>query len=318
MTIRYFVSILATLAVFVASAAYLSFGVLAQQPFTHKTTVWLTVPASNGLHTGSAVLLRGVPIGEVTSVAYAGKTVEVSIAYDSRYEIPVDSQIEIAAQSMLGESSVSVVPPLYGGDDVIADGQTLAANVVDVPASVPELLGSTQQLLDQVDPGLVDRLVTTLSTALEGTQDAVARLTPAAQVLAATMIYSQPALVTIIGNATSMLQRGQWIGPALRPTRPELLYAGESLRRVINSVKPFADFTRGGELIGERWKPVLNRSAPLVAKIAPPIGTLASTLLPAAQRSGATLANLDIATLLDRVMQMMPGNGLRLNVTIPK
>ncbi|MEP9390910.1 MlaD family protein [Gordonia sp. VNQ95] len=317
MLVRNIAAIVGTVAVLVASVAYLSLGVLDVRPLDDTTTVTMTVPTSNGLHAGSAVLLRGVDIGEVTSVSYQGSAVQISVAYDARYDIPVDSRFDLSAQSMLGESGIVVTPQSAVSTAVLADGDHVAATAVEVPASVPELLGSAEKLLDQVDPGLVNRLVETLSAALAGTDDAVDRLAPAAQLLAATMIYSQPALVTVIGNATSILQRADWVGPALRATSPELLYAGESLRRVVTSVKPFADFTRGGELIGERWKPTLNRAAPLVATIAPPIGSLAQTLLPAAQRSGSPLANLDIAALVDRVMQMLPGDSVRLNVTIP-
>ena len=69
-----------------------------------------------------------------------------------------------------------------------------------------------------------------------GTEGDVERLTPAAQVLAATMIYSQPAIKKVIGNATTMLQDGAWIGPSLRPTAPQLVYAGTSVRDVVTAV----------------------------------------------------------------------------------
>lgn len=189
--------------------------------------------------------------------------------------------------------------------------------MVDVPASVPELLGSTQTLLDQVDPTLVNDLVNTISEALVGTEGAVERLTPAAQLVAATLIYSQPDLVTIIRNATTMLQRGEWMGPSLRPVSPQMEYVGRSLRSVITEVRPFADFTQGGKLIRERWKPTLERAATMVSTIAPLIGELAEVLVPAARRSGAPLANLDMASLLNQALLTMPGDSLRLTVTVP-
>ena len=64
MTVRYTISILSTVAVLVASVLYLSFGVLKMRA-GDQTTVTITAPKSNGLHAGSAVLLRGVPIGSV-------------------------------------------------------------------------------------------------------------------------------------------------------------------------------------------------------------------------------------------------------------
>ena len=114
--------------------------------------------------------------------------------------------------------------------------------------------------LDQFDPAEVNNLVDTLRVALAGTEGDVERLTPAAKVLAATMIYSEPALVKIMRNAAPMVSDGAWIGPSLRATKPQLLTAGVNLSDVITAVKPFADYTDGGRIIGERWKPALQKS----------------------------------------------------------
>lgn len=318
MTGRILFSIVATVVVLVASVAYLARGVLDVSVGTERTTVTITAPASNGLHAGSAVLLRGLPVGTVDEVSYRGKSIHITMSFDAGSQIPVDSMIEIANQSMIGESGVFVTPAPGATGPYLTGGMTLAAHAVDVPASVPELLAATQHLLDQVDPTLVNRLVDTISAALAGTDQAVQRLTPAAQVVAATMIYAQPALVALIGNGTSMLRSGEWIGPSLRPTKQELIFAGQSMTEVITHVKPFADFTRGGELIGQRWRPTLDRSAKMVPELATAAGTLTATLLPAAQRSGSMLSTLDIASLVEQAMKALPGDGLRLAVTLPK
>lgn len=316
---RYLWSVIATLAVLVVSLAYLSMGVLNMSTFSEQTTATITAPKSNGLHAGSAVLYRGVPVGSVTSVDYAGAgNVHIGISYDASYAIPANSALVIENQSMIGESGLFLRPVEGTTAPPIRSGQTLRASAVEVPASVPELLGSTRTLLDQVDSSLINDLVDTLATALAGTESDIERLTPAAQVLAATMIYSQPSLEKIIGNSTTMLRDGTWIGPALRPTRAELEYAGRSIRDVVTAVEPFSTFTDGGRLIRERWKPSLNRAATTVGTIAPPMGAIASALLPAAQRSGSLLANLDIATLLEQAMKVLPGDSLQLNVTVPK
>ncbi|HEY9311266.1 MlaD family protein [Williamsia sp.] len=318
MKVRFLVSIVATVAVLIVSFVYLTFGVLKLNVVSDQTTVTITAPKSNGLHAGSAVLLRGVPIGDVKSVSYSGENdIEIEIAYDAGYAIPADTKLVIENQSMLGESGVFLTPEPGDNGPTITSGQRLVAAVVEVPASVPELLGSTQTLLDQVDPTLVNSLVETISTALSGLEEPVERLTPAAQLLAATMIYSQPALVKIIGSSTTMLQNGEWVGSSLRATEPELIYAGEALRDVITQVKPFADFTNGGQLIRERWKPTLDRAAVLSSKTVPAIGSIAEVLVPAAQRSGSLLGTLNISTLIEQAMPALPGDSLRLNVKLP-
>ncbi|MBE7159773.1 MAG: MCE family protein [Williamsia herbipolensis] len=314
MTLRHLTALVATIAVFLGAIAYLGLGVLKVRTLDDMTTVTISAPKSNGLHAGSAVLFRGVPIGSVESVAYEGDAIRVRLSYESRYKLPTDSQVSIQNQSLIGESGVMVMPPAQGGSTMIADGDQLAASVIDVPASVPQLLGSAQTILDQVDPGLVNSLVDTVTQALAGTDQAVETLTPAAQMLAATFIYSQPALVQVIQDGTDILRDGTFIGPSLRPVKPEMIYAGNVLRSLIPAIKPFADYTQYGDIIRERWKSTLDRGAALAAKNAPAVGELLGTLVPAAQRAGSILGTIDLATLVDRASQMLPGDTVRLQV----
>lgn len=319
MTLRAALSILATIAVLIGSVLYLTGGVLKMRTFSDQTTVVVNAPKTNGLHAGSAVLYRGVPIGNVRDVSYTGgDAVRIELSYDSRYRIPVDSDLVIENQSMLGETAMYFDPRSDQGP-IIDGSNSLQATVVEVPASVPEVLGSAQTLLDQVDPSLVNDLVDTVAQALAGTRGAVETLTPAAQLVAATMIYSEPDLAAIIRRSGVLMADGEWIGPAMRPTRGELLIAGDNLSEVITHVKPFADYTDGGEIIGERWKPTLEKAAEQVGRLVPPIGRLAEVLTPAARRSGAALlGTMNISTLLNQAMRALPGDSLRLSVALPK
>ncbi|MFD1815402.1 MlaD family protein [Rhodococcus gannanensis] len=316
-TRRGILSIVATVVVFVAALAYVATGVLGTSPTARTTTMSISAPTSNGLHTGSAVLYRGVPIGNVTSVADSGTAIEITAEFDAAYQIPIGSSFVIENQSMIGESGLFVYPDESDDGPVVADGQQLTATAAATPASVPELLGSTQRLLDQVDPALVNELVDTISTALAGTDEAIDRLTPAAEVLAATMIHSQPALVNIISDSSSLIQRGEWVGPSTRPMRPELEMTGDELRKVIVKVRRFADYTNGGQIIRERWRPVLDRGAALATEYSPQAGDFAETLLPSMRSYGSLLSTVDIASLVEQAMGAAPDGSLHLNVTVP-
>lgn len=319
MTTRFAMTIVATILVLIASVAYLGGSVLNTRTFDAMTTVVIDAPRTNGLHAGSAVVYRGIAIGSVRDVVYAGgDRVKIDVAYDARHRIPVDTALMIENQSMLGESAV-VFSPLSDAGPSISNGQRLTAEAADVPASVPELLGAAQTVLGQVSPDGVNELVDTLRTALAGTEGDIDRLGPAAELVAATMIYSEPALVQLLRNAAPMLADGAWIGPSLRPLREELLVAGGHLSDVITHVKPFADYTEGGKIIGERWKPTLERSAAMVGEVVPPIARLAETLVPAAQRAGQSIfAEVSIARLLEQAMRTLPGDTLRLVVRPPR
>jgi virulence factor Mce-like protein len=315
---RFILALLATIAVLIASVWYLAIGVLNTRMLTSMTTVTITAPKSNGLHAGSAVSLRGAVIGDVREVRFTGDNVVIDVAYDAANKIPVASEIMISNQSMLGESALVFLPRVDSGP-MISNGQQFSAGVVDIPASVPELLGSTQTLLDQFDPAEVNNLVDTLRVALAGTEGDVERLTPAAKVLAASMIYSEPALVKIMRNAAPMVSDGAWIGPSLRATKPQLLTAGVNLSDVITAVKPFADYTDGGRIIGERWKPALQKSAAVVGELVPPIARLAEALVPTARLAGASIFDsVSISALMEQAMRSLPGDALRLTIVVPQ
>lgn len=318
MTTRFILAIVSTIAVLAGSVVYLAGPVLHTRVFEPMTTVTIDAPRSNGVHAGSAVVYRGLAIGDVRKVEYSGRRVAITVAYDAKYAIPVGSSLRIENQSMLGESAVVLLPE-SGEGPVITSGQTLTAEDSDVPASVPELLGSAQTMLGQVSPDGFNELVAIVRTALAGTEGALDRLAPAAELVAATMIYSQPAVVDVLRNTAPMLADGTWIGPSLRPERDELLVAGGHLSDVITHVKPFADYTEGGKIIGERWKPTLERSADMVGEVVPPISRLAQTLVPAAQRDGRSIfAQVNIADLMEQAMRALPGDSLRLVVRSPR
>lgn len=69
MTLRAGISILVTIAVLIGSVFYLAAGVLKMRTFSDQTTLVVSAPKTNGLHAGSAVLYRGVPIGGVRNVS---------------------------------------------------------------------------------------------------------------------------------------------------------------------------------------------------------------------------------------------------------
>lgn len=64
----------------------------------------LEVTDANGIATGSKLLLRGVPIGQVTAVRAAAERVEIEFGYRRNYRIPIDSDFRIESLSSLGRA----------------------------------------------------------------------------------------------------------------------------------------------------------------------------------------------------------------------
>ena len=61
---------------------------------------------------GSDVKLRGVKVGEVTGIRFAGENLlaELTFGFDKDYNIPVDSVAEIASDGLMGSKYVAIVP----------------------------------------------------------------------------------------------------------------------------------------------------------------------------------------------------------------
>ena len=150
-------------------------------------------------------------------------------------------------------------------------------------------MGSTQTLLDQFDPARVNNLVDTLRVALAGTGGDVQRLTPAAKGACGDddLFGASPRQDHAECDADD--RRRFLDGPVAAGDKPQLLIAGANLSEVITHVKPFADFTDGGRIIGERWKPSLQKSAAVVGELVPPIARLAEALVPTARLAGASI-----------------------------
>lgn len=66
---------------------------------------------ATGIHTGSPVLLAGMPIGHVMTLALNDHhMVAVKLAINMDYNIPVDSSIRILSNDFMGKKYLSVAP----------------------------------------------------------------------------------------------------------------------------------------------------------------------------------------------------------------
>ena len=118
--VRIAAAILAALVVAAAVFTYLSY----TAAFTPTDTVTVTSPrAGLVMERDAKVKYRGIQIGEVKSIEYAGDQAKLTLAIDSnqmRY-IPSNAVVRIAGTTVFGAKSVEFLPP------EIAVGQLAAA-----------------------------------------------------------------------------------------------------------------------------------------------------------------------------------------------
>lgn len=317
MKVRSVLPTVATAAVAVAAGAYLCFGTLELRPLQETTDITIAAPVAAGLGAGTTVMLRGVPIGTVTSVEPTSSGASVALGYDADFQIPSNSQLGVVNLSVLGEPVVMIEPPTGGAAAPFRDGDHAVGQVLDVPSSVPVLLASIDRFLAQVDPDAVQHLVDTVEASLVGIDSQVADLGHAARLLATVMLKGQTDIATIIGNTEYILQRSGWVKPEFTRAGPQAELMGAMILKLSVSVHPFTLQTDGGRIVVDEWKPTLERLAVLIGEISPAVGGIAAPLLPAAQASGAGLANINFGDLLNTAMQALPGDSLRISLSMP-
>ena len=80
---------------------------------------------ADGLMNGAAVRLAGMPVGYVSEQKFGDNfQVRVTLSFDKKFEIPVDSSVTIETDGLLGPKHVELTP---GADEeMLESGDTLA------------------------------------------------------------------------------------------------------------------------------------------------------------------------------------------------
>jgi len=308
-------SALGLVLVLILGGGYLLVGVLHINPTTPVTRISVDLSNSGGLRSGSDVVLRGVDIGKVDSVRSVNGGVRVSVSYKRKYKVPVDSALKVEGLSALGEPVFEISPKNSSGP-YLENGTRLRTSPVNVPATIPELLSSSSDLLAQVDPKSVATISRALTQALTGLQDATPNILRGTTLLASTVVSRQPQLVRILANGRTMLGDAEWVGPSLRGL-PEAFTSMSTVART-DLIRLFALARRtDGDALFNSLIPEENFLIDYVRKISPSVGAIASALLPLAKSTGSLLATVNFGDVIDQALHALPGDRVRIAVAIP-
>src|SRR5277367_1033672 len=184
-----------------------------------RVNVAMQVPDINGLVVDSNVLLRGVPVGKVTAIDTSMQNATVRFYIDNRYPIPVDSDVRLENLSALGESYIGLLPRRSDGP-MFHDGQQVATENVTQPASISELATSVVRVLNQMDPGQLNRLVDEADQALPPPNEVLPNLRRASTVLRDTAKSMHGRGSDMLANFQTLLQNAGFVGPILSEISP--------------------------------------------------------------------------------------------------
>ncbi|MDX1890005.1 MCE family protein [Mycolicibacterium sp. 050158] len=160
----------AILAAVVAAAivfTYLSY----TAAFTRTDAVTVTAPrAGLVMETDAKVKYRGIQIGRVTSIEYAGDHAKLVLAVDSsqmRY-VPANAKVRIGGTTVFGAKSVEFLPPDQPEGSLRPGTQV---NAADVQLEVNTLFQSLTDTLQKVDPISLNATLSALGEGLRGNGD---------------------------------------------------------------------------------------------------------------------------------------------------
>lgn len=166
--VRIAAAILATIVIAAVVFTYLSY----TAAFTSTDTVTVTSPrAGLVMDRDAKVKYRGIQIGKVKDIEYAGNKAKLTLSIDSnemRY-IPSNATVRIAGNTIFGAKSVEFEPPTQPEDTSLRPGATFAAN--EVQLEVNTLFQTLSDVLNKIDPVNLNATFTALGEGLRGNGD---------------------------------------------------------------------------------------------------------------------------------------------------
>lgn len=166
--VRIAAAILAAVVVAAAVFTYLSY-TAAFTP-TDKVTV-LSPRAGLVMETQAKVKYRGIQVGEVESIEYAGNEAKLTLAIRSgemRY-IPSNAVVRIAGTTVFGAKAVEFLPPEDPASTALRPGAEVMAK--DVQLEVNTLFQTLTDVLAKIDPINLNATLSALAEGLRGNGD---------------------------------------------------------------------------------------------------------------------------------------------------
>jgi len=140
--------------------------------FTSTDTVTVTSPrAGLVMERDAKVKYRGVQIGQVKEIEYAGDQAKLTLSIDSSQlpYIPSNATVRIGGTTVFGAKAVEFVPPDEPADTRLRPGALVQASSVQL--EVNTLFQTLTDVLMKVDPIHLNATITALAEGLRGNGD---------------------------------------------------------------------------------------------------------------------------------------------------
>lgn len=166
--VRIAAAILAAILVAATVFTYLSY----TAAFTSTDTVTVVSPrAGLVMETDAKVKYRGIQIGEVKEIQYAGDRAKLTLAIrsDEMRFIPANAPVRIAGTTVFGAKAVEFIPPEDPQQTSLRPGAEVQAS--DVQLEVNTLFQTLTDVLGKIDPINLNATLSALGEGLRGNGD---------------------------------------------------------------------------------------------------------------------------------------------------
>jgi phospholipid/cholesterol/gamma-HCH transport system substrate-binding protein len=166
--VRIAAAILAALLLAATVFTYLSY----TAAFTSIDTVTVTSPrAGLVMENDAKVKYRGIQIGRVKDIEYAGDQAKLTLAIDSSQlpYVPSNAKVRIAGTTVFGAKAVEFLPPDSPAGNSLRPGAQVQAS--DVQLEVNTLFQTLSDVLQKIDPINLNATISALGEGLRGNGD---------------------------------------------------------------------------------------------------------------------------------------------------
>jgi len=283
---------------------------------SHRTDVSMMVADVNGLVVGSNVLLRGVPVGKVSNIDSSVNGATVRFYIRDQFHVPVDSEVRLENLSALGESYIALIPRTRSGPD-LHDGQRIATEAIIQPPSISELATSVVRVLNQLDPGALERVVAEADTALPDPMSALPNLSRTSRLLRNTAADMHGHGQELLDNFQTLLRNAGWLGPLLAELTTQVNNFSPHLRGTLSTLPAIVH--SGAPRILERFNDFIDRIQKFIDNNGGDLKVLGEAIRPHIKGIAGALLNFDTGQILANVLDGLPEDGtITLHIGIPK
>ncbi len=304
---------LGILGVFVGYIASLGLRV---SPPAKRTNLSLEVADVSNVVVDSNVLLRGVPVGKITSVDTSPETATIHLYVGGQYEVPVDSDVRVENLSALGESYIELEPRSSGGPKY-RDGQRIVRDSVKQPPSISELGASVVHVLNQLDPQQLSRVVREADEGLPDPGAVLPNLARTSMLVRNMTLDFKGKGSELLDNFQVLLRNAGFVGPALAGATTPLRDLGPVERPVWNDIWRGALLFPTTNVLGG-FSALIQRLQALLDDRGADLKVLGEATSANVKLIGNALKNFDSSRILENLLATVPEDGaIDLHVQAP-